>query len=79
MVPPIREWYVSQALSSVTRLNEILSELTAAEVTACLDLESATSRRRSILDRLISRAVRLNEISYSQSLKEKHHVNSTST
>lgn len=75
----IRQWYVSQALSSVTRLNEVLAELTEAEVTACLELESATNRRRSILDRLISRAVRLNEISYSQSLKEKYHVSNSST
>jgi hypothetical protein len=73
----IRKWYVSQALTSVTRLNEVLAELTAAEVTACLELEAATSRRRSILDRLISRAVRLNEISYSQSLKGKYHGNSS--
>lgn len=73
----IRKWYVSQALISVSRLNEVLAELTAAEVTAALELEAASGRRRSILDRLISRAVRLNEISYSQSLKEKYHGNSS--
>ena len=73
METKIREWYVSQALSSFVRLNEILPELTAAEVTACLELESATGRRRSILDRLISRASRLNEIEYTANLKRKYH------
>lgn len=73
----IRKWYVDQALQSFVRLNEVLSELTEAEVLACLDLEVATQRRRSIVDRLISRAVRLNEISYNLTLKGKYHGSST--
>lgn len=55
------------------RLHDLIDELTEAEVLAALDLESGTQRRASIIDRLISRAVRLNEISYSNSLKEKYH------
>jgi hypothetical protein len=69
----IRDWYVSEVLKSVVRLNELLLELTEDEVLAALLLESQTRRRRSITDRLISRAVRLNEITYSTKLKEKYH------
>jgi hypothetical protein len=69
----VRRWYLDQALVSYKRLNEVLNELTAEEVTACLDLEAGTQRRRSVLDRLISRAVRLNEIKFNQALQEKIH------
>ena len=51
----------------------MLDELSEDEVLACLQLESASRRRQSILDRLISRAVRLNELSYNRQLKEKFH------
>lgn len=54
-------------------MNEVLPELTEDEVKAALELESGSRRRRSILDRLISRAIRLNELSYAKSLKEKYH------
>lgn len=69
----VRDWYVGQALESFARLNEVLPELTEDEVLAALNLESQSRRRRSITDRLISRAVRLNELQYSQLLKEKYH------
>jgi hypothetical protein len=68
-----RDWYVTEALQSVARLNDILSEMTEAEVLKCLDLESQTSRRISIIDRLISRAVRLNELTYVATLRKKYH------
>lgn len=67
----VRKWHVAQALSSVVRLNELLEELTEEEVLACLRLEAASARRGSVISRLISRAVRLNELRYSNSLKEK--------
>jgi hypothetical protein len=70
---PVRKWYVDQALSSFARLNEVLLDLSEEEVVACLDLEAATQRRRSVLDRLISRAVRLQEITLNRQLKEKYH------
>ena len=70
-----RKWYVGQALESFVRLNEVISDLTEDEVYACLDLEAASKRRASILDRLISRATRLNEISFTRQLKEKYHGN----
>lgn len=70
-----RSWYINQALQSVGRLNAVLNDMTEDEILKCLDLESASARRKSIIDRLISRAVRLNEVKYSQSLKEKYHGN----
>lgn len=69
----VRKWYVGEALKSFARLNEVLAELTEEEVMACLDLEAATQRRRSVIDRLISRAIRLKEIELQTSLKEKYH------
>ena len=71
--PQVRDWYVGQALESYARLNEVLGELTEDEVFAALELESQTRRRRSIVDRLISRAIRLNEITYATQLKRKYH------
>jgi len=73
----VRKWYVDQALLSFIRLHEVLSDLTEAEVLACLDLEAATQRRRSVIDRLISRAVRLKEIEINRQLKEKYHGSSS--
>lgn len=69
----IRKWYINEALHSFVRLNEVLPELTEAEVLACLELEASSTRRRSVIDRLISRAVRLKEIEYSNTLKGKYH------
>ena len=70
---PVRKWYVSEALTSFTRLSELLGELTEEEVLHCLDLESKSTRRGTVINRLISRAVRLKELSYSRQLKEKFH------
>lgn len=67
----VRKWHLDQALASYPSLKRVLGELTEEEVLAALDLESATMRRRSVIDRLISRAVRLNELSYSRQLKER--------
>lgn len=69
----VNKWRIDQALSSFHRLNELLPELTEEEIFACLKLEAATCRRKSIINRLISRAVRINEIRYSSSLKEQYH------
>jgi len=55
------------------RLHDLIDELTEEEILAALELESGTQRRSSIVDRLISRAVRLNELKYSKLLKEKYH------
>lgn len=68
-----RRWYIAQALKSYTGLVEVLDELTEDEVLACLKLEAGTQRRSSVINRLISRAVRLRELSYSCQLKERFH------
>lgn len=69
--PSVRKWHINEALHSFTRLHELLNELTETEVLAALELEAATRRRRSFIDRLISRAVRLREIETSRELKAK--------
>jgi hypothetical protein len=69
----VRKFEVTRALDSFGALVSGLNDLTEEEVIAALDLESSTRRRQSFIDRLISRAVRLNEVSYSRQLKEKYH------
>ena len=73
----VRKWYLDRALASYPSLKAVIGELTLEEVIAALDLESSTLRRRSLIDRLISRAVRLNEVSFNRQLKEKHRGKST--
>lgn len=73
----VRKWQLGQVLASYASLRRVLDELTEEEVLAALDLECSTLRRRSMVDRLISRAVRLNEISYKRQLLEKYHGKST--
>ena len=71
----VSKFRLSQAVASVSSLREVIGQLTEEEVLAALDLESATKRRPSIVGRLLKRAIRLNEIAYSTSLKEKYHGN----
>lgn len=68
----VRKFEVTRALDSFGALVSGLNDLTEEEVIAALDLESSTRRRQSFIDRLISRAVRLNEVCYSRQLKEKY-------
>jgi len=69
----VRKFLIGQALDSFSALKDHLTEMTEEEVLAALQLESATRRRPSIIDRLISRAARLNELSYVAKLKEQFH------
>ena len=73
----IRKWQVKQALQSAVLLAETLSSLTEKEVHYCLDLESETRRRKSLIECLINRAARFNKQRYIETLKEKHHVTSS--
>lgn len=75
----VRTKLIGQALQSFSALNGVINDLTEAEVLAALDLEAASSRRPSVLDRLISRAVRINEQQYQRQLKEKYRGTSEST
>ncbi len=62
---------LGQLLESFSTMADALSDLTEQEVLAALELEAASQRRRSVIDRLIKRAVRLNELKYQRHLKEK--------
>lgn len=68
----VRNWIVGQSLASYAGLRKHLRQLTEEEVLACLDVEAASLRRETVIDRLISRAVRLRELSYATHLKEKY-------
>ena len=68
----VSKFNVTLALESARALNEHIDGLTEEEVLAALDLESGSRRRPSIINRLISRAVRLNEVRYAAQLKEKY-------
>lgn len=68
----IRKWHLAQATYSYTTLRTVINQLTLEEVLAALDLESQSQRRKSVLDRLIARASRLQEIEFTRQLKEKY-------
>lgn len=68
----VDKFRISVALESIRALNACLHDLTEEEVLAALSLESSSRRRPSIMDRLISRAARLNEVRYTAHLKEKY-------
>ncbi len=68
----VRKWYLSEALASVRRLNAVLNDLTLEEVTACLDLEVATQRRKTIINLLIDQAARIAAAEINNRLKEKY-------
>lgn len=72
MTEEVRQWYIGRALDSLASLNEVLTDLTEREVIHALTLESKSRRRQTVIDRLIQRAVRLNEITYAKQLKEKY-------
>lgn len=69
----VRTWYVRQALGSFRSLTDVLSELTEEEVLHCLQVEAGSLRRRSVINRLVSRAARIHELRYIRQLKEKFH------
>lgn len=69
----IRKWHTDQALSSVSKLHAVINDMTMEEIVHCLELEASSSRRKSIIDRLISKAARLNELQFVANLKEKYH------
>lgn len=66
-----REWHMKLALSSVRQLRELLDDLTPEELTACLQLEYETRRRKHIIDTLIAKLAELNRQHFITQLKEK--------
>ena len=52
----MREWFISEALSSVRRLDELLDQLTEEELTQLITLEESAQRRKVFLDKLYREA-----------------------
>jgi hypothetical protein len=73
----VGQWNIVRALESARSLQEHIDELPEKDVIAALELESGTRRRHSIIERLIGRAIRLNELAYRKKLTEKYHGTST--
>ena len=69
----VRKWHLAQATQSYTTLRTVVNQLTYEEIIAALELESQSLRRKSIINRLISRASHLKEIETICQLKEKYH------
>lgn len=67
----VRKYQTAVALKSFGSLMTVLNELSMEEVLHCLEFEAATQRRSSIMDRLLSRAVRLNELDFVETLKAR--------
>ena len=67
----VREWHMQLALKSYRSLVDIVDQLTEEEVLAAIELEKASLRRKSLLDRLIQQAVDLYRQKLTSSLKEK--------
>jgi hypothetical protein len=51
-----REWFISEALSSVRRLEELLDQLSDEEITSLINLEEEAARRKVFLDKLYREA-----------------------
>lgn len=64
-------WRVKRALESFRSLADVVDQLTEEEVYHCLKLEVETQRRKTVIDRLISRAADLNRQTFIKVLKEK--------
>lgn len=48
----MNEWRLTEALTSVRRLNAVASQMTEEEIIRAISLEEESLRRKSILDRL---------------------------
>lgn len=70
----VREEYVQLALASYPSMLSIINYMTEPELHAALSLESATNRRRTIMDRMIGRLIALQSTAYRQQLQEMYHA-----
>lgn len=52
----IRDWFIAEALTSVRRLDEVLTQLTDEELAQLITLEESASRRKVFLDKLYREA-----------------------
>jgi hypothetical protein len=69
----VREWHTKRALESMVSLADIAMELTLDEVIYCLNLESITRRRKSIISTLIRLAAKLKKREYVEQLEKTYH------
>lgn len=69
-------WRTTRALDSFRSLLAIADKLTEEEVYFCLKLEMETQRRKTVIDRLVTRAADINKQLFIKTLKEK--INGTS-
>ncbi len=74
MSEPVRQEYVQLALESYPSMISIIGYMTEAELHAALSLESETNRRKSIMNRLIGRLIRIHELQYRQQLREAYNA-----
>lgn len=48
----MRKWFVSEALTTVRKLVEVLPQLTDEEIAHVITVEEASSKRETLLDKL---------------------------
>ena len=65
-------WRVKRALESFRSLLDVVEQLTEEEVHHCLQLETESQRRQTVIDRLIAKAADYNRQSFITNLKEKY-------
>lgn len=55
-MPKKRDWFISEALTSVRRLVELLPQLTDAEIAHVIEVEEGAQRRDTVLTKLYREA-----------------------
>ena len=66
-------WRVKRALESFRSLLDVVEQLTEEEVYHCLQLETESQRRQTVIDRLIAKAADYNRQTFIANLKERIH------
>lgn len=67
----VRPFYIDEALQSFHRQRKVLSLLTEEECLYALRLEAGSRRRRSMMVRLVQRAVHMREQAYNSQLRKE--------
>ena len=65
-------WRVKRALESFRSLLDVVEQLTEEEVYHCLQLETESQRRQTVINQLIAKAADYNRQSFITNLKEKY-------
>lgn len=67
----MNDWRISEALTSVRRLEGVIDQMTDSEVVRAIALEEASLRRTSILQRLHRKARALARVQHEAALKQQ--------